>query len=65
MGKKKPFDCVEMKDRIQAKLLEEYEGLTPEEERAKRLQKLAAGDSPAARLWQASRRQRAITSPLR
>jgi hypothetical protein len=56
MNSEKPFDCVEMKNRIQAKLFREYEGLSAEEERGKRLQKLETGDSPAARLWQAARK---------
>ena len=31
MPKVKEFDCVEMKNRIQAELLERYKGMTPEE----------------------------------
>lgn len=34
MSKVKNFDCVEMKNRIQAELLERYEGKTREEIRA-------------------------------
>jgi len=30
MSKVKEFDCVEMKNRIQAELLERYKGMTPE-----------------------------------
>ena len=59
MNNEGPFDCVEMKNHIQAKLLREYEGLTPDEERRKRLQKLAAADSPAARIWQAACKRQA------
>jgi len=62
MNNEGPFDCVEMKTRIQAKLQREYEGLTPDEERRKRLQKLAAADSPAARIWQAACKRRATAS---
>jgi hypothetical protein len=34
MAKVKDFDCVEMKNEIQAKLLERYRGMTDEEIRA-------------------------------
>ena len=34
MRKKKEFDCVEMKDRIQAEIQKEMAGMTPEEELA-------------------------------
>lgn len=42
MKRKKDFDCVEMKNGIQAKLLEEYAGLTREEIREKRRQRIEA-----------------------
>jgi len=53
MKKGKPFDCVQMKRAIQAKLAEEYEGLDAEEIRARRAQKLAISKKPAARKWRA------------
>lgn len=62
MDNEEPFDCVEMKNRIQSKLLREYEGLTAEEERRKRLRKLETADSPAARLWQAACKRKATAS---
>lgn len=62
MSGDKPFDCVELKNRIQAELLREYQGLTPEEERRKRHQKLASGDSSAARMWQAAHEGRETAS---
>jgi hypothetical protein len=50
---KKNFDCVKMKDSIQARLAKEYEGLS-EEERWRRVdEKLATSDHPAARKWRA------------
>jgi len=51
MIKNKTFDCVEMKNTIQAKLQKEYEGLTPEEVRKRRRAKLEASDDPLARKW--------------
>lgn len=47
----KAFDCVKMKDRIQAKLRKEYRGLTDEQIRDRSRRKLATSDSPIARLW--------------
>jgi len=54
MNGEREFDCIEMKNRIQEELLREYEGLTAEQERRKRLHKLVTADSPAARIWQAA-----------
>lgn len=47
----KTFDCVEMKNEIQADLAKEYGGLTEEEIEARRREKLNTSDHPAARLW--------------
>jgi len=47
----KTFDCVEMKAAIHARLLEETEGMSDEEERAYTARVLQTSDSPAARLW--------------
>ena len=49
MKKNKAFDCVEMKDAAQARLREEYRGLTPEQVRKRRDERLATSDSPVAR----------------
>ena len=51
MKRNKSFDCVEMKNAIQAQLGEEYEGLTPEQVRKRRQERLASSDSPVARKW--------------
>jgi len=51
MIKHKTFDCVEMKNTIQARLQKEYEGLTPEEVRQRRRAKVEASDDPLARKW--------------
>ncbi len=47
----KKFDCVKIKDEIQAKLEAEYDGLSGEETRKRTQQKLAASDTPIARVW--------------
>lgn len=51
MKRAKKFDCVSIKDEIQAKLTREYDGLSDEEIRRRTQQKLAASDSPIAKLW--------------
>lgn len=47
----KRFDCVSIKDELQAKLNQEYDGLDNEEIRRRAQRKLAASDSPVAKLW--------------
>ncbi|HOH28146.1 MAG TPA: hypothetical protein PLC40_00600 [Candidatus Hydrogenedentes bacterium] len=59
MDDEKKFNCVEMKNRIQAALIREYDGLSSEEVRRKRHNKLASSNSPAARMWQAAMKRRA------
>lgn len=61
MKKSRAFDCVEMKDAAQARLREEYQGLTPDQVRKKREESLATSDSPVARKCRrlAEQRQRA------
>ena len=51
MPKTKTFDCVEMKNRIQAELREEYEGLSEDEIAARRRAWLETSDDPVARKW--------------
>ncbi|MEE9297156.1 MAG: hypothetical protein V3W34_19630 [Phycisphaerae bacterium] len=46
----KKFDCVKVKDEIQAKLADEYDGLSDEETRKRIQEKPAASDSAVARL---------------
>jgi len=43
MKKNKKFDCVEMKNKIQAKIYEEIKDMTPQEEIAHRRKKLESG----------------------
>ncbi len=50
MGTAKKFDCVKIKDEIQARLEAEYNGLSGEETRKRTQQKLAASDTPIARV---------------
>jgi hypothetical protein len=51
MDKAKKFDCVRMKDEIQARLLREWRGLTDEEIQRRSARKLATSRSPFAKLW--------------
>jgi len=49
--KEKNFDCVKMKDEIQAKLRKEREGMTDEEIRSAIKNKLETSDIPLAQWW--------------
>jgi len=49
MKKTKSFDCVEMKNAVQAELRVEYEGLTAQQVRERRQERLTSSDSPVAR----------------
>jgi hypothetical protein len=51
MKKAKEFDCVRMKDEIQARLARQWRGLTDEEIRERIQRKLATSKSPIAQLW--------------
>jgi len=51
MKKTKEFDCVRMKDEIQARLTRQWRGLTDEEIRERIRRKLATSQSPIAKLW--------------
>jgi hypothetical protein len=53
MKKAREFDCVRLKDEIQARLMREYKGLTDEQIRRRRARKLATSRSPIAKLWRA------------
>jgi hypothetical protein len=53
MRPRKTFDCVEMKDRIHARLEEKWQGLTDEEIRAAIARELNTSDAPVARWWRA------------
>jgi hypothetical protein len=58
--KTKRFDCVKMKNDIQAAMLREYRGLSDAEIRARIERDLATSDSPAGRLWRDLTRRQAI-----
>jgi len=45
----KTFDCVQMKNEIQAKLRKEFEGMTDEEIRNKLMRDIKQSDTPFAR----------------
>ena len=47
----KTFDCVELKNTIQAKLLKEYQGMKTDEAAEHSYQKLQSSQSPVAKLW--------------
>ncbi len=49
--KTKTFDCVEMKNRLQAELREQEQRLGPEEIRRRRQHWLATGEDGLARWW--------------
>jgi hypothetical protein len=49
--KTKRFDCVKMKNDIQAAMRREFRGLSDAEIQARIEQDLATSDAPAARLW--------------
>ncbi len=51
MKKKKAFDCVEMKNQIQAKLLAEVEQLGEAEVRRRHQEWLEKSDDPLAQWW--------------
>jgi hypothetical protein len=59
----KKFDCVRMKDNIQADLLKQWRGVAPEDIRQEIERHLAASDSDVAKWWRsmeptATKRQR-------
>ena len=49
--KAKQFDCVQMKNDIQARMRRRYAGWTDEERQADIERRLAESDSPVGRLW--------------
>ena len=51
MKKPKPFDAVEMKNRIQAQLRNEHEGMSDEEIERRRRAWLESSDEPPAKWW--------------
>ena len=56
MKKAKAFDCVKMKDRIQARLAREWRGLTDEQIRRRIRDEMAKSNDPISRLWRAASR---------
>lgn len=51
MKKTKRFDCVQMKNEIQVKMLRQYRGMSDGEVQRAMEQELATSDSPVARFW--------------
>jgi len=54
MRRTRKFDCVKMKNDIQARLAREWRGLTDDQIVERIRQELATGDDPVAQLWRAS-----------
>ena len=54
MKRTKSFDCVEMKNAIQAQLRKEYEGLDDAEILRRRRQWLETSDSAVAKWWRSA-----------
>ena len=64
--KKKGFDCVAMKNDVQARVQEDYAGLSDEQERARMAQELSTSDDVVARKWRRLReRQQAAAEYAR
>jgi hypothetical protein len=61
MRNRKKFDCVRLKDAIQARRMAEHRGLSDEEITRRIHAKLMTADSPVARLWRAVGAQQAGT----
>lgn len=53
------FDCLKMKDEIQARLRREWEGLSEQEIREQIRRNLEASQTPIARWWRRVRDQQA------
>ncbi len=51
--KEKSFDCVQMKHEIQQRILKEFAGLTPEQQRQK-TQDIIQSDPALARFWKSA-----------
>ena len=51
MKKVKRFDCVKMKNDIQARMLRKYRGMTDAEIQADMERELATSNSPVAQFW--------------
>jgi hypothetical protein len=63
MKRPKTFDCVEMKNAIQAQLSKKREGMSNAEVRTQIQQKIETSNSPVAQLWRILRsRKAALTS---
>jgi hypothetical protein len=61
MKEPKAFDAMEMKNRIQAQLRKEHEGLTDEEIERHRRVWLETSDDPAAKWWRSVQRTRQLS----
>lgn len=55
------FDCLKLKDEIQAKLLEEWRGLSDEQVRERIQRELESSSEPIAKSWRRQRTPRTAT----
>lgn len=65
MKREKTFDCVRMKDEIQASLRRERRGMSPVAVRRSIERKLATSDSPTAKLWRRLSREQKVSTGRR
>lgn len=59
MKTRKAFDCVEMKNRIQAQLIKKWEGKTDAEIRREVYSELQSSKSPVAKFWRKVQKKQA------
>jgi hypothetical protein len=59
MRTRKAFDCVEMKNRIQAQLIKKWEGKTDAEIRREVYSELQGSKSPVAEFWRKAQKKKA------
>ncbi len=52
------FDCVRLKDEIQARMAQAYRGLDDEARRSRIMRELEEGDDPVSRKWRLLTRER-------
>ncbi|HIJ65436.1 MAG TPA: hypothetical protein HPP77_05735 [Candidatus Hydrogenedentes bacterium] len=64
MGTKKPFDCIAMKDEIQARLAKSWCGLTDEEIRDRVKEELRTSKASLVQWWRGTKTAEDPTGPL-
>jgi hypothetical protein len=64
MKEEKPFDCILLKDKVQAQLRREFAGLSDEEERARIQHELATSHGVVARKWRRQQEHSVNAAPV-